>query len=130
MIFEVTAEHIEKLKDDDLRALVGRLCEQELRTQGRAPAAVTWGGDQNAGDGGIDVRVDLPNGAAIQGFVPCPAAGFQVKAQDMPRHEILDEMRPGGTLRPSIAELAARRGAKEFCHRSRNPVSQLNNGLS
>ena len=44
MIFEVTAEHIAKLKDDDLRALVGKLCEQELRTQGHSPAAVTWGG--------------------------------------------------------------------------------------
>ena len=111
MIFEVTEEHIAKLKDGDLRALIGKLCEQDLRAQGHSPAAVTWGGHQNAADGGIDVRVDLPGSSEVTGFVPRPASGFQVKAQDMPRQEIWDEMRPGGTLRPSIADLAEKAGA-------------------
>jgi hypothetical protein len=47
--------------------------------QGHCPSAVTWGGHQNAGDGGIDVRVALPTGAAISGYVPKAATGFQVK---------------------------------------------------
>lgn len=110
-MFEVTAEQIELLDDTDLRTLVGLLCEQELRAQGHSPAAVTWGGNQTARDGGIDVRVDLPNGAGISGFVPAFATGFQVKAQDMPRAEILAEMAPENTLRASIADLASKRGA-------------------
>lgn len=110
-MFAVTAEQIELLNDTDLRALVRLLCEQELRALGHSPAAVTAGGNQNAKDGGIDVRVDLPYGTDISGFVPAAASGFQVKAQDMPRGAILNEMAPDNTLRPSIADLASMRGA-------------------
>lgn len=111
MIFEVTDDQIKTLTDADLRTLVGFLCEEELRAQGHSPAVVTRGGHQNATDGGIDVRVSLPEGALLSGYVPAPATGFQVKAQDMPRQDILDEMSPDGVLRESIAELAAKRGA-------------------
>lgn len=111
MIFEVTAEQIELLGDADLRTLVGYLCEEEVRAQGHSTAAVTWGGHQNAADGGIDVRVALPGGAAVSGYVPAPATGFQVKAEDMPRQQIIDEMAPRGTIRPSIADLASKGGA-------------------
>jgi hypothetical protein len=55
-----------------------------------------WGGSQNAADGGIDVRIVLPPGSMIDGFVPPPGTGFQVKQQDMSRAEILDEMRRNG----------------------------------
>lgn len=111
MIFEVTDEQIERLNDADLRTLVGFLCEEEVKLHGHSPVSVTRGGNQNAADGGIDVRVDLHENAAIAGYVPVPATGFQVKAQDMPRQLILSEMAPGGVLRSSIAELAAKRGA-------------------
>ncbi|MGE0278790.1 MAG: hypothetical protein AB7R40_25620 [Nitrospiraceae bacterium] len=82
MIFEITDEQIKALTDADLRTLVGYLCEEDLRTQSYSPSAVTRGGHQNASDGGIDVRVDLPDGAAPTGYVPAAATGFQVKAQD------------------------------------------------
>jgi hypothetical protein len=72
---------------------------------------VTWGGHQNAGDGGIDVRVALSAGVAISGYVPKAATVFQVKAQKMPRGAILKEMAPKGRVRLSIAELAANGGA-------------------
>lgn len=111
MLFEVTADDIKLLDDADLRQLVARLCEQELRARGHSPASVTAGGDQDAPDGGIDVRVSLSDGAAISGYVPSAASGFQVKAQKMPRQEIIDEMAPEGTLRPSVAALAAVGGA-------------------
>lgn len=111
MLFEVTADHIKLLNDADLRELIGRLAGEEVRRQGHSPAAVTWGGHQNAKDGGIDVRVSLPSNAQITGYVPAAATGFQVKAQDMPRQAIIDEMAPGGTLRESIADLAAQSGA-------------------
>ena len=109
MLFEITPDDIERLGDVDLRTLVARLCEEEARLHGFSPAAVTWGGNQNAADGGIDVRVSLDDGAVIKGYVPRAATGFQVKAQHMARQAILNEMAPGGTLRQSIAELAAKR---------------------
>jgi len=72
---------------------------------------VTWGGHQDAPDSGLDVRVALPPTASIQGFVPRPATGFQVKKPDMRRKAILKEMRPSGTIRPAIQELADQSGA-------------------
>ena len=87
-MFEVTTNDIKLLKDADLRTLVGLLCEAEMRKRGLPTSAVTWGGDQGAPDGGIDVRVELPAAVQIEGWVPRPATGFQVKKQKMPRMKI------------------------------------------
>lgn len=111
MIFEITPDHIEKLTDTDLRELVGKLAEQVLAKSGYSYAAVTYGGHQNAADGGIDVRVSLPSDAEIAGYVPKPSTGFQVKAEDMPRSAILNEMKPDSVLRESIKELGRQEGA-------------------
>src|SRR4051794_29357140 len=105
-MIEITGADIAILDDEDLRTLVGRLCEAEVRTRGLPASSVTWGGDQDAADGGIDVRVALPPDTAISGFVPRPATGFQVKKPDMPRSAIKEEMRPRGTIRPVIKDLA------------------------
>jgi hypothetical protein len=110
-MFEITPDDISQLSAENLRALVGHLCESEVRNRQLPASCVTWGGNQNATDGGIDVRVALPDGAKIDGFVRRPATGFQAKSSDMPPAEIRDEMRPNGTLRPAICELAARGGA-------------------
>jgi hypothetical protein len=59
-MFEITAEDIARLDDEKLRDVVARLCEAELRRRGLSPSCVTWGGNQSAADGGIDVRVALP----------------------------------------------------------------------
>lgn len=101
-MFEITGDDISHLNDTDLRALIGRLCEAELRRQGQAVSHVTWGGNQTAKDGGLDVHVELPPGASISGFIPRPETGFQVKKPDMPRQEVLDEMKPGGVVRLSL----------------------------
>ena len=53
---------------------------------------VTWGGNQDAKDGGLDVRVALPPGASIDGLIPKPATGFQVKTSDMRPAAIANEM--------------------------------------
>lgn len=57
-MLEIRAKEISGLSDEDLWALVGRLCEAELNSRGLPSAGVSWGGDSNASDGGIDVRVD------------------------------------------------------------------------
>lgn len=110
-MFDITADDIARLNDTDLRELVARLCEAELAERGHSPAAVTWGGSQTAADGGVDVRVELRPDAAIDGFIPRGATGFQVKKPDMPRAEIEREMRPGGVLRQVIQELADSAGS-------------------
>ena len=112
-MLEITGKDIAALNDEDLQIFVGLLCEAELRQRGLPRSAVTWGGDQNAKDGGLDVRVTLPAGTSIEGFIPRPNTGFQVKKPDMPRAAIIKEMRPkpAEVLRPVIAELAKASGA-------------------
>ncbi|GAQ29085.1 hypothetical protein K6V18_20080 [Ralstonia insidiosa] len=110
-MFDITPDDIAQLNDTDLRELVGRLCEAELASRGLSAVAVTWGGNQTAADGGLDVRVALGPDVSIDGFVPRASTGFQVKASDMPRAKILSEMRPSGTIRPAIQELADEAGA-------------------
>jgi hypothetical protein len=110
-MFDVSSDEISQLNDADLRELVGRLCEAELVSRGFSPAAVTWGGNQTATDGGLDVRVALEPTAAVEGFVPRPSTGFQVKTPDMPKSAILDEMRPKGVVRPIFQELSREAGA-------------------
>lgn len=110
-MFEITPDDVALLGDEQLRTLVGLLCEAELRTRGYSPVAATWGGNQTAKDGGLDVRVSLPIAKAIDGFIPRQATGFQVKKQDMPASAIAAEMRPKGILRPIFKELADSEGA-------------------
>jgi len=110
-MFEITAADVAQLNDEDLRSLVALLCEAEMRIRGLPVSSVTWGGNQNAADGGIDVRVSLPAEIAIDGFVPRPQVGFQVKKPDMTPATIGPEMCPQGVLRPSIRDLIDKHGA-------------------
>jgi hypothetical protein len=110
-MLEITPDDIALLNESDLRTLVGLLCEAELKARGLSPKHVTWGGHQNAGDGGIDVRVGLPAETATDGFIPQLDTGFQVKREDLKPNKIRAEMRPSGSLRDSIQDLANRKGA-------------------
>lgn len=105
-MFDITGQDISLLSDEDLRTLIGLLCEAELRRNELSPLAVTYGGTQNATDGGIDVRVAGETIFPSTSALPRSHIGYQVKAEDMPRGEILEEMRPDGVLRLSIQELA------------------------
>src|SRR5260221_547862 len=107
-MLEITPDDIALLNESDLRTLVGLLCEADLKTQALSPRQVTWGGHQNAEDGGIDVRVGLPPETLIDGFIPRPDTGFQVKREDLQPKKIPAEMCPSGSLRNSIQDLANR----------------------
>src|SRR5262249_49346380 len=111
IMFEITADDIAALNDEDLRSLIARLCEAEMRRRRLPTSSVTWGGDQNAADGGLDVRVELPKRTVIDGFVPRPITGFQVKKSDMTPAKISGEMKPRGKVRAAIRSLAERSGA-------------------
>lgn len=105
-IFSVDTSFIKSVDDETARQLVARLCRAELRGQGLPESAVTWGGDQRAKDGGVDVRVDCPNPLRMPNFVRTTRAAFQVKAENFPPSKIEEEMKPKGVLRPAIMELS------------------------
>jgi len=60
MFFTTTKEEIQRLNDEQARELVARLCQAEVLKNGYDTSLVTWGGDQRAADGGVDVRVTFP----------------------------------------------------------------------
>lgn len=68
--FEVTVSDVQKLNDEQARELIARLCKAELQSLGIGTAPVTWGGDQRAKDGGVDVRVDIPPPSLVSGYIP------------------------------------------------------------
>ncbi len=109
--FEINAEDITTLGAADLRELVARLSEAEVIQQGRCSKSVTWGGAQEAPDGGLDVRIEDIGLAPSNGFVPRGICGFQVKKHSIAGAACRDEMLEHGVLKPVITELADRNGA-------------------
>ncbi|WP_397453235.1 hypothetical protein [Pseudomonas sp. NA-150] len=95
-MFNITPDGINQLNDHDLQELVGCFCAAKLVSRGLAAAAVTRGVNQTASDGGIDLRFELHSGVIVEGFIPRGSTGFQFKKPDMPRSEIISEMRPAG----------------------------------
>ena len=110
-IFSITVKDIQNLSDEQSRELVARLCRAELRKNGISPAAVSWGGDQRAKDGGVDVFVDVDPAMGLNGYIKNDQCVFQVKAEKFSKGKIPGEMAPKGKLRPAIAELAKKNGA-------------------
>lgn len=110
-MFEISGDDISALSDGDLRTLVARLAISELKTKGHPLSSVTMGGNQDAADGGIDVRVACPSTINNLDFIPRGFTGFQVKKSDMPASAIEREMKPKGVLRDSIQSLVASSGA-------------------
>ena len=110
-IFQITSSDIRSLNDEQARALVARLCKAELLSKGAGTDAVTWGGDQRAKDGGVDVRVDVAPAVGVTGYIPKDATAYQVKAEPFYPAKIPEEMAPKGILRPAIAEFGHQSGA-------------------
>ena len=110
-IIEITDDDIARLDDAELRALIGLLCEADYRLAGLPTKGITWGGHQDARDGGLDVVVRGETAPPKTSFVPRKITGFQVKKPDMPRSEILKEMRPKNVLREEIKSLIQEGGA-------------------
>ncbi|MDQ1086148.1 hypothetical protein [Siphonobacter sp. SORGH_AS_1065] len=109
-LIQITGNDIALLSDSDLRSLVGLLCEAECRLNNVSPIGVTWGGHQDAKDGGLDVVV-LNTALITNGFIPRSNTGFQVKKPNMTASKILEEMKPNGILRESIKQLIVNSGS-------------------
>ena len=111
MILEITGDDIAALDDSDLRNLIGLLCEADYRRARLSTSGITWGGSQDAPDGGIDVRVNSSTNPPTHGHIKRRNTSFQVKKPDMQPAAIKKEMRPNGLLRDSIKELIVKEGA-------------------
>lgn len=107
---EISGKDIAELSDTDLRTLIGFLCEADFRAENLTTVSITFGGHQNAKDGGLDVVVSAATGTA-RGFISRSETGIQVKKPKMFPSEIKDEMKPKGVLRPDIEELVKNKGA-------------------
>ncbi len=110
MNLEITSDDIAELDDSDLRSLIGLLCEADFRAAHLPTVGITWGGSQDASDGGIDVRV-ASHTVPLSSHVERKDTGFQVKKPDMPPAEIKKEMCLQGSLRESIKELIENKGS-------------------
>jgi hypothetical protein len=82
-LHEITGDDIARLDDAELRALIGLLCEADYRLAGLPIKGITWGGHQDARDGGLDVVVRGETPPPKNSFVPRSITGFQVKKPDM-----------------------------------------------
>lgn len=82
-MFEIIAEHINKLSDEQLRNLMRLLCEATFRKNNFDAKVVSWSGDQNAADGSIDVKCIKHTDENIDSFIPRKYVGFQVKKYDL-----------------------------------------------
>lgn len=111
IFFELEPTDISSLDDGDLRELVARLCEAELIQQGLQPSSVTWGGAQEAADGGLDVSVRSASRISNPNFVPRESTGFQVKKHSMGKSACRREMEEDGKPKAVIEDLASREGA-------------------
>ena len=109
-MFDISKDQLLQLSDVDLRELVARLCEAELRHSGAPVSAVRWGGSQTAPDGGLDVEILVKDQEFAGDFVPRAWTGIQVKKSSMPAGKIAEEMSPEGVLRPIFPKLATHSG--------------------
>jgi hypothetical protein len=110
-LLEITGEDIAQLDDAALRVLIGLLCEADYHLAGLSTLGITWGGHQDAPDGGLDVAVRCEDDPPKASFIPRKITGFQVKKPDMPNAKIIAEMQPEGYLRDEIKNLIKESGA-------------------
>lgn len=124
--FEISKEVIADLPDELLRALLDKLLTAEALLRGISPAGIAVGGNQTAGDGGVDASIGWKGNPAPRDWLPRRKIYFQCKAEAMGPAKMAKEMRPGGTPRPIFAELAKQRGA--YIIFSTNDVSNSGHG--
>ncbi|MBJ8993959.1 GTPase family protein [Citrobacter braakii] len=110
-VFQIDQTIIKSLDDKIARELIARLCRAELRKQALPDYCVTWGGDQRAKDGGVDVRVDCATALISLNFIKANQTIFQVKAEKFPPAKIMQEMAPRGDIRDIFHEISQVFGA-------------------
>lgn len=110
-LLEITGAEIAKLRDDQVRDLIGLLFEADYRKENLPTTGITWGGHQDAKDAGTDVKVRNSGKVPKNSFVNRTNVTVQVRKYKMPPNAVTKEMRPNGTLRPNIKEEIRLKGA-------------------
>lgn len=87
------------------------MCEADFLQQQLPLVDVTWGGAQEAADGGLDVSVDSDSLLSQPNFIPRNRTGFQVKKHSMGKAACRKEMLDGNSPKPILVELATSKGA-------------------
>ena len=112
MINDVTGKDISDLNDADLRDLIGKLCEATLNKYGIDSICVTYGGNQDEPDGGVDVRVKSTEKFNDDWAIPRNNTIIQVKKPSMPDSAIKKEMmNKDGSIKECLKELVELNGA-------------------
>ncbi len=109
--FDVTKEMVAGLSDEGLRELLRHLLETEAKVRGIAVIGISVGGNQTAGDGGVDASIAWTGDPRPKGWLPRRTNIFQSKAEAMGPAKIAKEMRRNGKPRPIFTELARKRGS-------------------
>jgi hypothetical protein len=104
-LFLVSSKEIQSLNDEQARELVVRLVRAEAEKLSVVEPSTTWGGDQRAKDGGIDVRFASSALPTASSYLPKECVGYQVKAEKFPPSKISGEMAPKGIFSASIKQL-------------------------
>jgi hypothetical protein len=132
-LLDVTGADIARLSDADLRVLTGKLCEADYLQVCLPTRGITWGGHQDAADGGVDVRVrrltDLdPTNVQppTNSHIPRSETVFQCKQSNMARRDILAEMSKVDVIQ-LLGELAASNGAYVIVSGTSTTESMLQN---
>lgn len=123
-IFSISVRDVQLLDDVEARELIARLCRADASRNGLSESVVTWGGDQRAKDGGVDVRIDAPPTRKVNAFIQGTMVAFQVKAEPLVPSRIAAEMAPKGIIRPAIVDLA-RDGGFYTIASTRDDVSDM-----
>ncbi|WP_029623093.1 hypothetical protein [Sphingomonas elodea] len=109
--FDITKEMVAGLSDEDLRELLRHLLDTEAKARGITATGISVGGNQTAGDGGVDASIAWAGDPKPKGWLPRRTIIFQSKAEAMGPAKIAKEMRPNGQPRSIFTELARRRGS-------------------
>ncbi len=109
--FEVSKEIVASLTDELLRVLLDKLLSAEALLRDISPAGISVGGNQTAGDGGVDGSISWKGAPAPRDWFPRRTIYFQCKAEKMGPAKLTKELRPDDVARPAFAELAMKRGA-------------------
>lgn len=109
--FEVNKDVVQGLSDEALRLLLAELLAAEAQKCGIPSSSVVVGGNQTAGDGGVDASINWKGLPRPREWLPRRTNYFQCKAETMAASALKSEMRPKGKPRRIFAELANCRGA-------------------
>lgn len=98
-MLKVSKKQIQDLKDDDLRELIVLLSISTLNKYRISSKSVSYGGSQDAKDGGVDIRIKFGKKQPINDFIDNKNVIIQVKVPNMTASGIKKEMCPCNFLR-------------------------------